>query len=318
MPSGTLQHEMVADDDMVGVAALADRPVVIVLAVVGLDAALAAEDFPAFQALVALHAAVDHAADRDRIANAVAGDFIADRRDGADDLVARDDRVARAAPVVAAGVQVAVADAGVGDLDGDIVGPERAAFEFHRPQRLVGRVRAPALGDGRSVCLACPVRFCRRRHDQPPILICSKMRLRLHEVRAIDHFAADGQHARVGLCLERGDNRLRMGDVVGRRREGGIDHRHLGRMDGQLAGEAFAACGLGFGAQALLVAEIGEDAVDRLDAGGDRPGKAERARQLVGEAQARRSSSYLDEAPSAADKSSAPQLIAASGELGSR
>jgi hypothetical protein len=108
---------MVADDDMVGVATLADCAVVIVDAVVGLDAALAAEDFPAFQALVALHAAVDHATDRDRVADAVAGDLVADCGDGTDDLVARDDRIAGAAPVVAAGMKVAVADAGVSDLD---------------------------------------------------------------------------------------------------------------------------------------------------------------------------------------------------------
>ena len=69
---GHLADEMVAHDDMVGVAALGDRAVVIVGAVVGLDAALAAEDFPAFEALVARHAAVDHAADRDRVADLVA------------------------------------------------------------------------------------------------------------------------------------------------------------------------------------------------------------------------------------------------------
>ena len=56
-------------------------------------------------------------------------------------------------------------------------------------------------------------------------------------------------------------------------------------MDGELAGEAFAARGFGFGAQALLVLEVGEDAVDRLDAGGDRAGEAERAGELVSEAE---------------------------------
>jgi citrate lyase beta subunit len=128
-----LAHEMIADDHMIGVAALADRSVVIVGAVVGLDAALAAEDFPAFQALVALHAAVDHATDRDRVADAVAGDLVADCGDGTDDLVARDDRIAGAAPVVAAGMMVAMADAGVSDLDRYVVGAERAALELHRP-----------------------------------------------------------------------------------------------------------------------------------------------------------------------------------------
>src|SRR5512139_1974235 len=114
---------MVADDDMVGVAALADRAVVIVLAVVGLDASFATEDFPAFQALVALHAAVDHAADRDRVSDPVPRDLVADSGDDPDDLVTRDDGIACAAPVVPAGVEVAVANAGVGDLDDDVVGP---------------------------------------------------------------------------------------------------------------------------------------------------------------------------------------------------
>ena len=140
-----LQAEVVANDDMVGVAALADRVVVIVGAVVRLDAALAAEHLPAGEALVALHAAVDHATDRDRVADAVAGDFVADRGDRADDLVTRDARVDRALPVVAAGMEVAVANAGVGDLDRDIVWPERAALEVHRAERLVGRIGAPAL-----------------------------------------------------------------------------------------------------------------------------------------------------------------------------
>ena len=59
----------------------------------------------------------------------------------------------------------------------------------------------------------------------------------------------------------------------------------LRRVDRELAGEALAACGLGFGAQALVVLEVGEDAVDRLDARGDRAGEAQRARELVGEAE---------------------------------
>src|SRR5687767_3872441 len=63
--------------------------------------------------------------------------------------MAGDDRIARSAPVVAAGVQVAVADAGEGDLDSHVVGPERSAFEFHRPQRLIGRVGAPTFGKRR-------------------------------------------------------------------------------------------------------------------------------------------------------------------------
>jgi len=140
---------MVAHHDMVGVAALADRLIVAVGAVVGLDTAFAAEHFPPLEALVAGHAAVDHAADRDRVADGMARHLVADRGDGADDLVAGDDRVARPAPVVAAGVEIAVADAGVSDLDRNVVGPKIAALELHRLQRLVGGVGAPATGLGR-------------------------------------------------------------------------------------------------------------------------------------------------------------------------
>ena len=88
-------------------------------------------------------------------------------------------------------------------------------------------------------------------------------------------------------------------------------------MDRELAGEAFAARGLRFGAEACLVLEVGEHAVDRLDSGGDRAGEAQRAGELVGEAELA-AGVIFGRAPSAADRSSAPQLIAASGDAGSR
>ena len=59
-----------------------------------------------------------------------------------------------------------------------------------------------------------------------------------------------------------------------RGRESGVDHRDLVGVDGELAGEALARGRLGFGAQAVGVAEVGEHAVDRLDARGDRAGEA--------------------------------------------
>src|SRR3954447_22306998 len=96
----------------------------------------------------------------------------------------------------------------------------------------------------------------------------------LHKMRAIDHFAADGQHARVGMCLERGDNRFGVADFVRRRRESEIDDRHLRRMDRELAGEALAPGGFGFGAKAVFVFEVGENTVDRLDSGCDCAGEA--------------------------------------------
>jgi len=70
------------------------------------------------------------------------------------------------------------------------------------------------------------------------------------------------------MCLECGDDFLSVANVGGGRREGRVDDRHLRRVDCQLAREALAARRLGFGAQAVLVLEVGEDTVDRLDAGG--------------------------------------------------
>ena len=64
--------------------------------------------------------------------------------------------------------------------------------------------------------------------------------LRLEQMRAVDHPAADRQHAGVGLGGERGDDRLGVGDFGRRGREGGVDDRDLVGVDGELAGEAFA------------------------------------------------------------------------------
>ena len=229
---------------MVGVAALGDRAVVIVGAVVGLDAALAAEDLPAFQALVALHAAVDHAADRDRVADAVARDLVADRGDRADDLVAGDHRVARAAPVVAAGVQVAVADAGVGDLDGDSSGRSArrsnsigrsgwSGASVPQPLAVVGPARVPNVVVG----------FGSRRHVS---LLSRSVQYPscLHEMRPVDHPAADRQTPASGSASNACDYSRGVRDFLGRRGEGGIDHGDLSGMDGELAGEAFAGRGL--------------------------------------------------------------------------
>ena len=46
-------------------------------------------------------------------------------------------------------------------------------------------------------------------------------------------------------------------------------------MDGELAGKTFSARGFDLGAQAFLVAEVGEDSVDRLHVRGDGAGEAQ-------------------------------------------
>ena len=104
-------------------------------------------------------------------------------------------------------------------------------------------------------------------------------------MRAIDHFAADGKHASVGLCLECGNDGLGMAYLVPRRREGGVDHPDLVRMNGELAGVAFASCRLGFALQSFRIAKIGEYAIDRLDPGRDGAGEAQRTRELGGKSE---------------------------------
>src|SRR5262249_35776587 len=106
---------MIADDDMVGVAAFGVLTSVAIRAVVGLRATFAAEDPPAGEALIAFHAAVDHAANRDGVADAMAGNLTADRRDRADDLVAGNRRTGGLAPIATDGVQVGMADSSVSD-----------------------------------------------------------------------------------------------------------------------------------------------------------------------------------------------------------
>ena len=90
--SGTLQHEVLDDDDVRGVAALGDRAVA-VDGGVGAGVALEAVLLLAGEAVLALAAGVDHAADADAVADLVLGHLGADLGDDADDLVADDLRV---------------------------------------------------------------------------------------------------------------------------------------------------------------------------------------------------------------------------------
>ena len=100
-----------------------------------------------------------------------------------------------------------MADAGVGDLDRDVVGAQVAALELHQLQRLVGGVGAPSLGCGSaSSCLL----VVQRARDED--------RLRLDEMGAVDHSTIHRQHASVRLGRERGDDRLARGRF--RRRTG--------------------------------------------------------------------------------------------------
>src|SRR5437764_13364396 len=79
----------------------------------------------------------------------------------------------------------------------------------------------------------------------------------LHEMWPVDHFAADRQHPCVGMCLECGHDFFGVAPVLGGRFEGGVDHCDLRRVDGELAGEAFAPRGLRFTLQSVLIAKPG-------------------------------------------------------------
>ena len=115
-PVGDAQHKLLAHDETLGVAAVgrfARDPIAII---VGLGVAFAAELLQALAALIAVLAGIDHAPDRDRVADLVAGDVDADLGHAADDLVAGNYRVDAPTPIIAGLVEVGVADAAVENL----------------------------------------------------------------------------------------------------------------------------------------------------------------------------------------------------------
>ncbi|MOA06365.1 hypothetical protein D3C78_1259960 [compost metagenome] len=93
-------------------------------------------------------AAIDHAADGDTIADLVAGHAGTDRSDVADDFVAGHAGEHGAVPVVVHEVQVRMADAAVGDCDGDVVVAQGAAFDAQRGKFAVGLVGAESDAGG--------------------------------------------------------------------------------------------------------------------------------------------------------------------------
>ena len=145
---GDAQHVVLVDDDLGGVATeglLAG----VLTAVVGLHLALRAELLLACLAVLALTAGVDEAADTHPVADLVLADLVADLRDGAGDLVAGDHREVAAAPLVTGLVDVGVADAGVGDVDDDVVRLRVAARDGALLERLLG-AGGDQGGDGRG------------------------------------------------------------------------------------------------------------------------------------------------------------------------
>ena len=87
----------------------------------------------------AFTAAIDHAANADEVAGLEFPHDATDCAHAADDFVTRNDGIDGAAPVVARGVQVAVADAGIEDVDNDVVGARRTGGEGKGRKRAAGR-----------------------------------------------------------------------------------------------------------------------------------------------------------------------------------
>ena len=150
------QHEGVADGDGFGIAAVGGLAVVFVDAAVSRDEAVFAVLLEIVLAGFAVAAAIDEAADADEVAGLELADLRADAAHAADDFMTRHYGVYRAAPVVAGGVQVAVADAGVEDVDDDIIGARRAVFEGEGGERAGGGLGGVGLdGFGHDVGLLC-------------------------------------------------------------------------------------------------------------------------------------------------------------------
>ncbi|MCY1408475.1 hypothetical protein D9M71_237960 [compost metagenome] len=111
-------------------------------------------------------AAIDHAADGYAIADLVAGHAGADRGDMADDFVARHAGEHGVVPVVVHEVQVRMADAAVGDGDGDVVVTQGAALDAQRRKFAVGLVGAESDAGGHGAILRrVPRRDRRRRYS---------------------------------------------------------------------------------------------------------------------------------------------------------
>src|SRR3546814_4067070 len=84
----------------------------------------------------------DLAADTDRFSHREIGHLVAHRADMADDLMAGNARVMRAAPFAADLMKVRMADAAIGDLDDDVVRAGLAAGDRQRLERTIGGVGA--------------------------------------------------------------------------------------------------------------------------------------------------------------------------------
>ena len=147
--------EVLVDDDVLGVAAVCDRSVTVDRAV-GLRVAGEAVLLVARQAVLALAAGVDHAADADAVTGREVGHVGADLGDDAGYFVPGYRGVGDLSPLAACEVDVRVTDTAELDVDPDVLRPERSTLDLQRTERAVRGERA----DGASS------RFLGRRCSQ--------------------------------------------------------------------------------------------------------------------------------------------------------
>src|SRR5215470_7343868 len=100
------------------------------------------------------------------------------------------------------------------------------------------------------------------------------------EVRAIEHSPADVDGPGSRLLLEGGDDRVRFAQCLIARREDVVDGLQLCRMDRRLRAETRCDCSSGFDTQALYVAKVSVNRVDRRNTCGSGAEQAETARKL--------------------------------------
>jgi hypothetical protein len=155
-----LQDERLIDHDVGRVAAVGGRLPVRLRGVISEGDLAGAVLLKPLFAVHALAAAVDHAAHAGQVADLELLHLTADRGHRADDLVAGNDGIDPRAPLAAHGVDVGVADTGVGDLDGDVQRAGLASRDGRRGERRgrAGGGVSAGLGHGRflrkMICFA--------------------------------------------------------------------------------------------------------------------------------------------------------------------
>src|SRR5690606_8141162 len=105
------------------------------------------------------------------------------------------------------------------------------------------------------------------------------------EMRPIVHLAVERDHAGPGRGGEHGDDVAGMLDLTPARGEGRVDDLDLIGMDRELAREAVPRGGRSLGLEAVQVAKVDEDRIDRLHAGRDGREQAQVAREPIGRGQ---------------------------------